>query len=310
MRVIGILDSASPESRGEELTAFYGGLRNMGVDSLTIIVSYVWANNVYQRLPFLAGMLVRHNAEVIVAAGGPVSAIAAQSATRTIPIVFTTVADPVRSQLVLDLDRPGKNATGTWGFTSELERDRMRILAQLVGKRGVIGVLANPDRPHPRHADFDSQRQELESTALTLRLEADVMRAGTVAQIDEEFARLSARVKKKEVVALVVTADPFFNSRRKEIIEKVDALGIPAIYQWRSFVEAGGLMSFGPSKVEAYRNAGELVGQILDHGKRPEELPVRRADNFELVISRSKARTLRIPVPTDPLDDIPVTALP
>lgn len=295
MRMIGILDSASPESRGEELTAFYRGLREAGVSSLTVMVSYVWANNDYDHLTYLAGELVRRGADVIVAAGGPVSAIAAQNVTRTVPIVFTTVTDPVRSGLVRDLERPDKNATGTWGFTTELETDRMRALDEIVDKKGVFAVLVNPDRPYPRRPNFADQKSSLEGSAIQIRRVAAVEPAGTAADIDLAFARLRAR--KGEIVGMLVTADPFFNSRRFQIIQQVSGLGIPVIYQWRGFVEAGGLMSYGSDKAEGYKNAGDLVGQILNQGKSPKDLPVRRAENFKPFMSASAARQLKIRIP-------------
>lgn len=298
MRMIGILDSASPESRGEELTAFYCGLRKAGVNNLTVMVSYVWANNDYRQLSYLAGELVNQGADVIVAAGGPVAAIAAQKVTSTIPIVFTTVADPMRSGLVR-AGRPGTNATGTWGFTTELEPDRMRVLDHLIEKPGKISVLANPRRPYPRQSNFDSQRTDLESAGLVLRRETVVEGAGTAAQIEEAFARLKLRKDVDQIVGLVVTADPLFNSMRKQIVEKVNELGIPAIYQWPSFVEAGGLMSYGPSKAEGYRNAGDLVGQILNDRKAPSDLPVRKTEDFDLVISKSRAAAFNIPIPSE-----------
>lgn len=307
MRMIGILDSASPESRGEELTAFYCGLREAGVSSLTVMVAYVWANNDYDHLSYLAGELVKHGADVIVAAGGPVSAIAAQNVTRTVPIVFTTVADPVRSGLVRDLERPDKNATGTWGFTTELETDRMRALEEIVDKRGLFWVLANSDRPYPRRPNFDDQKSSLEGSAIQIRRIAAVEGANTAADIDQAFVRLRAR--KNEIAGVLVTADPFFNSMRHEIVKLVNELGIPAIYQWRGFVEAGGLMSYGSDKAEGYKNAGDLVGQILNQGKSPKDLPVRKAENFKPYMSASRAKALKIKIPNTILG-VKLTVLP
>jgi putative ABC transport system substrate-binding protein len=288
------------------LTAFYRGLREAGVNSLTVMVSYVWANNDYHHLTYLAGELVKHGADVIVAAGGPVSAIAAQNVTSRIPIVFTTVAVPVRSGLVRVFERPDKNATGTWGFTTELEADRMRALEEIVDKKGSFAVLANPDRPYPRRPNFEDQKSSLEGAALQLRRKAAVEPAGTVAQIDQAFARLRAR---KIDAGLLVTADPFFNSRRYQIVELVNGLGIPAIYQWRGFVEAGGLLSYGSDKAEGYRNAGDMVGQILNQGKSPRDLRVRKAENFKPFMSASKAKELKIKIP-DTILGTPVTVLP
>jgi putative ABC transport system substrate-binding protein len=301
MQVIGILDSASPESRGEELAAFHRGLAKAGVDGRNTRILYSWANNDYGQLPTLADELVNNKVAVIVAAGGPVSALAAQAATRqsNTPVVFTPVTDPRKSGLVGDLKKPGGNLTGTLGFTSELDGERMSVLSELIGKKkaGAIAVLANPNRPYPTHADFAKQTKALEVTAAKkAQRSAVVLGAGTEAEIDQAFKTLKGLFKTREVVGLAVTADPFLASRRVQIVTLADRLGIPAIYQWPSFVVDGGLMSFGPSKAQAYEFAGDYVGQILS-GKRVGDLPVRKTNKFDLVIGAAAAKKLRLKVP-------------
>ena len=298
MQIIGILDSASPESRGEELTAFHSALKEAGIDGRNAMILYGWANNDYSRLPAIARELVDNEVAVIVAAGGPVSALAAKAATdkSKTPVVFTTVTDPVKSGLVDSLKRPGGHLTGTYGYTSELEADRLKVLDALTTKPGAIGVLVNPQRPHPKNPDLAGQKGNLETAAKKIGRSAVVLGAGTEGEINAGFKELKTRVENGEVVALLVTADPFFNSRRAQVIALANELAIPAIYQWPGFVEAGGLMSYGPSKTEAYHNAGDYVGCILK-GQQPGELPVRETNKFELVIEPTMARTLGIEIP-------------
>lgn len=311
MRMIGILDSASPESRGEELSAFYRGLREAGVDPSSIIISYVWANNDYDgALPKVAKELVKRNPAVIVAAGGPASAIEAQKAAPSrMPIVFTTIANPISSGLVVDLNRPGKNATGTFGYTTELEPHRMRVLNDLTKKLGAIGVLINPNRPYPKEPNPYLQREEREADARSVGREAVIEEASTPDEIDQAFTQFRRYVQDEQVAALLVTADPFFSSRRHQIVLRANALKIPAIYQWPSFVEASGLMSYGPNKVEGYSNAADFIRQILIENKLPRDLPVKSTKNFELVISKSRAEALDITIPSQ-WEGRPVRVLP
>jgi putative ABC transport system substrate-binding protein len=227
---------------------------------------------------------------LIVAAGGPVSAVAAQAATlaNPIPIVFTTVADPVASGLVDSLDKPGKNLTGTAGLTSELDAKRVELLHELLPKLTQIGVLTNSKRPQ-----FPAQFQELKDAAervgiLTL-VQKDVTSGATAENdIDNAFNDFATG----GVKAVLVTADPLFNNRRKTVVKAARNKKIPAIYQWREFVAAGGLMSYGPSINDAYSQAGIYAGRILD-GEKPQNLPVILPNSFELVINLKTANRLR-----------------
>jgi putative tryptophan/tyrosine transport system substrate-binding protein len=282
MQEIGILDSASPESRGAELSAFYRGLKESGVNGSDIIVSYVGANNDYKQLSLLADELVRRKVAVIVAAGGTISAIAAKKATATIPIVFTAVTDPVKSGLVASLQRPGGNLTGTGGITSELDPKRLDLLRQIKPKAAKIGVLANGNRP----ALADRLKAlGVKAKKITLIVEKVV----TAREIDEAFKSFA----KSKVDAVLVTADPFFNDRRAQLVALAAKAKLPAIYQWPEFVAAGGLMSYGASIAEAYRQAGVNTGRILN-GTKAGDIPVMQPTKFKRYVNLATAKALKI----------------
>jgi putative ABC transport system substrate-binding protein len=308
MRLIGFLDSASPDSRGEELDAFHRGLREAGIGGKDVGIVYCWADNDYDRLPGLAQQLLDMKVDVIVAPGGPASALAAQAATREqeegkrTPVVFTTVTDPVGSGLVESLSNPGGNLTGTFGYTSELEPSRLKVLDALVKKKGAFGILINPKRPHPK-----DQLPRLEAETKNVLRQLVVRDADSDGRIDMAFSEFGSKAKSGEIVALLVTADPYFNSRRDKVIALAEELSLPAIYQWPGFVEAGGLMSFGPSKAKGYHNAGEYAGRILN-GENPMDLPVRETKDFELVINAAAAERYGIEIP-DTILDCPVRVL-
>jgi putative ABC transport system substrate-binding protein len=289
MPVIGVLSSASAALlAGEQFQAFDAGLKEGGyANGQNLKVEYRWANDDYTRLPALAAELVRLRVAVIVAAGGQVSALAAHRATKEIPVVFTTVADPVKSGLVASLNRPGGNVTGTAGLTSELDPKRLEFLQQLVPEATLIGVLVNPKRP-----GVERQTQELRTAANQLKLKLEVQEAATASDIDvafESFAKLG-------VGALLVTADPFFNSRRTQLIALTAKTKLPAIYQWLEFVAAGGLISYGPRITEAYQIAGRNAGRILN-GTKPADIPVVQPSKFELVINLKAAGALGLKIP-------------
>jgi ABC-type uncharacterized transport system substrate-binding protein len=287
--VIGVLSSASAVLRGgEQFAAFDRGLREAGyVDGQNVTIEYRWANDDYARLPGLAEELVRLRVAVLVAAGGQVSALAAHKATKDIPIVFTTVTDPVRSGLVASLNRPGGNVTGTAGLTSELDPKRLELLYQLKPTASVIGVLVDPKRPGLKH-----QLQDLQAVADKMKLKLAVQEAGTEREIDTALETLA----RERVDALLVTADPFFNSRRAQLVALAARHAFPAIYQWREFAAAGGLMSYGPSITDAYRQAGINAGLILK-GAKPADLPVMRPTRFELVVNLKTAKALGLEIP-------------
>jgi putative ABC transport system substrate-binding protein len=284
MPVIGVLSSASASLRdGEQFAAFDKGFKESGfVEGQNVKVEWRWANDEYGRLPALARELVDLKVAVIVAAGGQVSALAAHNITKEIPIVFTTVTDPVRSGLVVSLNKPGGNATGMAGLTSELDPKRMEVLHDIKPPARLFGVLANPLRP-----GVDGQMQELLAAADKMQLKLEIQRASTAREIDAAFGTFT----RVGVHALLVTADPFFNSRRDQVVALAARRAIPAIYQWREFVVAGGLVSYGPSITEAYHLAGINAGRILK-GERPADIPVMQPIRFELVINLKTAQGL------------------
>jgi ABC-type uncharacterized transport system substrate-binding protein len=288
MPIVGILNSTSVTLRDEQAAAFHAGLKEAGfVEGQNVVLEYRVANDRYELLPGLAAELINRGVAVIVAAGGPVSAIAARKATSTVPIVFTTVADPVRSGLVASLSRPGGNVTGTAGLTSELDPKRLELLHQVKPGTGPIAALINPNRP-----DVDVQLKDVRAGAQAIGRPLVILNTGNEQEIDAAFERLT----REPVDALLVGADPFFSSRRTQVLTLAAKHSLPAIYQWREFTMAGGLMSYGPIIADAYRQTGIYVGRILK-GAHPADLPVTRPTRFEFVINRTTAKTLGITIP-------------
>ncbi|HZO00099.1 MAG TPA: ABC transporter substrate-binding protein [Burkholderiales bacterium] len=287
MPVIGFLNSALPGPFAHLVAAFRQGLGEIGyVEGRNVSIEYRWAQNRYERLPDLATDLVRRQVAVIVAGGGNVSALAAKAATSTIPIVFPAAADPVKAQLVASLNRPGGNVTGIAALTVELDAKRLGLLRELVPKGGKIGALVNPNRP-----DSDSQVRDLQTAAETIGQQIVVLHAGTERDLDTAFATLA----QQRVDALLVGADPFFASQRAQLIALTQTHAVPAIYQFREFAVAGGLMSYGANLADSYRLAGVYAGRILK-GEKPAELPVMQPTKFELVLNLQTAKKLGLAI--------------
>ena len=282
--VIGFLTTASSATRnGEQLVAFHNGLREGGyTEGQNVKIEYRWANDDYGRLRAMAAELVSLRVDVIIAAGGHVSALVAHDASKDIPIAFTTVTDPVKDGIVKSLSRPGGNATGTAGLTSELDPKRLEFLHEMKPTAAVIGVLVNPNRP-----GLDSQSHELKAAADKLNLKLEIQKAATDSEIDAAFDAFASR----PIDALLVTADPFFNNHRAQVLSLAAKHSLPAIYQWREFPAAGGLMSYGPSITEAYRQAGVNAALILN-GSKPADIPVVQPTKFQLVINLKTAKEL------------------
>jgi putative ABC transport system substrate-binding protein len=287
--LVGFLTSGSIGALNKNwVAAFHRGLGESGyVDGRNVTIELRAADNQYERLDVIAAEFVRNRVAVIVAAGGPVSALAAKRATNTIPIVFTTVADPVKSGLVDGFAKPGGNVTGTAGLTSELDAKRLELLHQIKPSARVIGALVNPERP-----GVDANSKELQAAAQTIGVQLIIQNGGPKHPLDAAFDRLA----EQRIDALVVTADPFFNFRRAQVIALAARHAVPAIYQWREFVADGGLMSYGPSIADAYHQAGVYAGRILK-GERPADLPVMQPTRFELVINQKTAKALGIEIP-------------
>ena len=288
MPVIGFLNSVSAGPFRQFVDAFRRGLNETGfVEGQNVMIDYRWAEGQYNRLPELATDLVRRNVAVIAATGGAASGLAAKAATVTTPIVFIHAVDPVKLGFVASLNRPGGNATGIYLFTAALEPKKLELLHELVPKAVVIGVLVNPRNPN-----VESVSTGLQTAARTLGLQTYVVNADTQREVGAAFATFV----EQRIGALVVAADPFFNSQRAELVALAARHAIPAIYEWREFAVAGGLMSYGTSLSEAYRQAGIYTGRILK-GEKPAELPVQAPVKFELVINLTTAKALGLDVP-------------
>jgi len=265
MPVIGFLNSASPDAFAPYVGGFLQGLRDAGyVDGQNVKVEYRWAYGQYDRLPQLAAELVQQQVAVIVASGGEPSVMAAKAATSRTPIVFGIGGDPVKLGLVASLNRPGGNITGVSLLTSSLEAKRVGLLGELVPKAAVIAALINPN-----YAQAQAQEAEVQDAARTIGRQIVLVHATTEAEFEPAFARF----KQQRAGALVVAADPFSNGRRNLLVALAARDRLPAVYEFREFAAAGGLMSYGTSLIGAYRQYGAYAAQILK-GARPADLPV------------------------------------
>ena len=286
--VIGFLSSASPAQWTSFVAAFRQGLNEGGyIESKNVAIEFRWAEGHYDRLPALAADLVRRQVAVVVASGGTGPALAAKAATSTIPIVYTGVADPVGTGLVASLGRPGGNVTGVSMFALELDAKRTELLHELVPKATVIALLVNPE---VRSAE--SNVRAVQEAARSLALPVHVLRARTEQEIDAAFATL-VRLR---AGALVVAPSPLFGNRREQLVGLAARYAVPTVFDLREFVAAGGLMSYGPSLFEIYRQAGIYTGKILN-GAKPAELPVLQPTKFELVINTRTAKALGLTIP-------------
>ena len=287
MPVIGFMSARSPEDTGPVLQAFLKGLREAGFQNgQNVVTEYRWARGDYSRLPALAAELVQHRVNVLVATGGEASAVAAKQATSTIPIVFVT-GDPVKVRLVESLNRPGGNATGSYVVTTEMEQKRFSLLHELTPGVPLIGVLLNPDFP-----DAARQLQELEEAARTIGRRLLVAKASN----DDELNAAFALLLQQRIGALLVAADPYFDTRRDRIVAFAAQNHLPAVYHFREYAFAGGLVSYGPSITDAYRQAGNYTGRIFK-GEKPADLPVVQTTKFDFVINMKTAKTLGLTVP-------------
>jgi putative tryptophan/tyrosine transport system substrate-binding protein len=288
MPVIGYLHSGSSAPYAHLVAAFRQSLKEAGyVEGENIAIEYRWAEGHYDRLPALAADLVGRHVALIVAQGGDPSVSAAKSATATIPIVFTSSSDPVKLGLVASLNQPGGNVTGFWLYTSLLGTKRLELMQQLLPANPSITVLINPDNPN---ADIDTP--ELQDAARTLGQSISFVKARSEAEIDAVFATLGER----HAAALLVNTDPFFLARRAQFASLATHHGVPAIYAQREFVTAGGLISYGASLADGYRQVGIYAGRILK-GERAADLPVVQPTIFEMAINLKTARTLGLTVP-------------
>jgi putative ABC transport system substrate-binding protein len=287
MPVVAFLSSASPGPFAPQLAAFRQGLSETGyVARQNVAIEYRWAEGRYDRLRTYAAELIERKVDTIVASSLP-SVLAAKSATATIPIVFIVGIDPVESGLVASLARPGGNLTGFSSIATDLNPKRLELLSELVPNASVIALLVNPNNPNTERMITDVQ-----GAARTKGLQLHILKASTESEIDAAFTTLI----QLQAGALVVVGDPFFGSRGKQLVALASRHSVPVIYQFREFVTVGGLISYGPSLLALYRQAGNYAGRMLK-GEKPADLPVQQPTTFELVINLETAKTLGLTVP-------------
>jgi putative ABC transport system substrate-binding protein len=285
--MIGFLNSASPDGYVPMVAAFRQGLKEAGyVESQNVTVEYRWAEGQYDRVPMIALELVGRQVAVLVANSPGVSAL--KAAITTTPIVFTTAGDPVQLGLVASMSRPGGNVTGATMLAVELVPKRLELAHELVPTASVVAALINPANP----STAEPQSRDLLAAARTLGLQLHVVHASTERDFDTVFANL-ARLRPG---ALVIGSDGFFISRNEQLATLAVRHAMPAIFQDRAFAAAGGLMSYGGSLPEAYRQAGIYTGRILK-GEKPADLPVVQSTKFELIINLKTARVLGLDIP-------------
>ena len=287
--VIGLLSVRSPATDAPLITVIRQGLNETGfVEGRIVAIEYRAAEGHYDRLPVLAGDLVRGQVTVIVTIGGEASALAAKAATATVPIVFIGGTDPIRSGLVTSLHRPGGNVTGVSSFLAETEPKRLGLLRELRGNARTIAVLLNPNGPYAT-----AQVEDLEIAARTVGQEIVILKAGTIRDVEAAFERLA----QLRADAMLVTTDPFFFDRAAQLVVLAARHALPTLYFRREFPVAGGLMSYGSDANESYRVLGVYAGRILK-GEKPGDLPIQLPTKFDLVINLPTARVLGIDVPS------------
>jgi putative ABC transport system substrate-binding protein len=290
MPVIGYLAIGSRDAQRERnLVAFRGGLAEIGyIEGRNLAIEYRWAEGRNERLPELASELVRRPVSVIVTSGGTPAALAAKTATNSIPIVFSVGTDPVEIGLVASLNRPGGNLTGIAQLTNAVQAKRLEILHELVPSATTLALLLNPANPRA----VESETREAQSAARRLGVNMFVLNASNAGEIYTAFEKLV----EQRAGGLVVSADANFTMRAEQIVALAARYAVPAIYLWRDYPVAGGLMSYGPPVPENARIQGVYAGRILK-GEKAGELPVQQGTRVELIINLKTARALGITVP-------------
>jgi putative ABC transport system substrate-binding protein len=287
MPVVGFLNGATPDRYTPNVIGFLRGLTETGyIEGQNVAIEYRWAKGQYDRLPELAADLVRRQVSVI-AANTP-AARAAKAATTTIPIVFVTLADPVATGLVASLNRPGGNLTGVTTLNLEIAPKRLELLHEVAPTATVVALLVNPTDP----ANTEPVTRAMQAAARALGLQLHILNASTEDEINLAFATII----QERISALVVAADPFFLSRPDQLVGLATRHAVPTIYSWRQHVAAGGLMSYGTSLSNTWREVGIYTGRILK-GEKPADMPVMQATKFELIINLKTAKALGLKVP-------------
>jgi putative ABC transport system substrate-binding protein len=288
MPVIGLLGATTPHGFAAQLGAFRQGLSEAGfVEGRNVTIEYRWADDQYDRLPELAADLVRRQVAVIATLGGNAASVAAKAATITIPVVFHGSVDPVEAGFVASLNRPGGNVTGVVSLNVDTGQKRLELLHALLPAATTIGLLLNP-----ANAVAEVQSKDLQAAARTLGLQLRIANASTEHDFDAAFATL----RQGQVHGLVIGTDGFLTSQSEQLAALTVRYGLPTIFQYRAFVVAGGLMSYGGSVTDSYRLSGVYTGRILK-GEKPADLPVQQATKVELIINLKTARTLGITFP-------------
>lgn len=283
MPVIGWLSAVSPVPIRQQFEAFRDSLGKAGfVEGRNVQIEYRWAEGQYDRLPGMAADLVGRRVALIVTTGGDPAAQAAKAATSSIPIVSVLGGDPVKAGLVASLNRPGGNVTGAIVFAQAMESKRLGLLQEVLPTAKLLAVLVNPANPA-----VELQLSDVRAAAPRLGVEALILNASA----ESEFAAIFATVAQRQAGGLLVCADPFFNSRRNLLTALAGRQQVPAIYEWREFALAGGLMSYGTVLADAYREVGTYAGRILK-GERPADLPMMQPNRFEFVINLKAAKEL------------------
>ena len=286
--VIGFLGSRSPEDSAALVAGFHAGLGETGfVENRNVTIEFRWAEGHYDRLPGLSADLVSRQVAVIAAPGGIAAGLAAKAATAKIPIIFLTGADPVQFGLVGSLSRPDGNVTGVAILTNTLAPKQLELLHEVVPTSRVVAFLVNPKNPIT-----ESDTRDVRSAANTTRQQILVLNASNDGDLDNAFTALV----QQRAEALLVQSDPFFNSRPDKIVALAARYAIPAMYQWRDFPVAGGLMSYGTILADAYRQVGIYAGKILK-GAKPSDLPVQQSVRVQLIINPKTAKALGLTFP-------------
>lgn len=287
MPLIGFLHSASLEPYAPQVNAFRQSLKETGyVEGQNVAIEYRWAENQIARLPTLATELANRQVSVIVAGGSPAAALAAKSATTTIPIVFMNAADPVRIGLVASFNRPGGNVTGVTLLSAELVAKRLGILRDLLPSVRRIAMLVNPTRP-----GVDRQKAQMQEAAQAIGWALQILEASSERDFDAVFEAVASQ----QDDALILAPDALFLAHRIQIAELAIRYKVATMYELHEFVVAGGLISYGASAVDMFRQGGTLTGQILK-GKKPADLPVLQPTRFELTINMKTARELGLTI--------------
>jgi len=288
MPVIGFLSGRSPGEAAYLVAAFRQGLGETGyVEGKNLTIEYRWAEGRYDRLPTLAAELVGRRVAVITATGGSLAGLAAKAATTAIPIVFTSGGDPVKLGLVASINRPGGNVTGVSSIFAALGAKRLELLRGLMPKATVIGLLVNPNYPSAL-----PEARDVQAGARTLGLQINIFNAGVESDFEPAFAAIVAQ----KMAGLLVGADAFLQGQRDQLVRLAARHAVPTMYVVRDFVDAGGLMSYGPSTTDAYRQVGVYTGRILK-GEKPADIPVLLPTKFELVINLKTAKALGLAIP-------------